>query len=313
MENPIFSFGEKFLVLVDEFIKNRKYRNPKLLIGVLFLFLILVYVVLISTPRLFPNKTIVTIKEGSGLYALSLELEGAHVVRSAITFRTLAILFGGENLMKAGDYYLPQPQNAVTLAWRIRNGLYGIETAKITIPEGFDLKEISQLFDKRFLRFNHDEFSSTAPEGYQFPDTYFIEVSATASSTINLLKNNFNRKISPYKTDIAKSKHSLKEIITMASILEAEAKLPDEMSVASGILWKRIALGVPLQVDSATSTYRVAGLPSGPINNPGLNSIKAALYPKNSPYLYFLTDKLGVMHYAKTFDEHKANIQRYLK
>ena len=94
MENPIFLFGEKFLVLVDEFIKNKKYKSPKILIGVLFLFLIFAYIGLISTPRLFPNKTIVTIKDGSGLYALSLQLESGHVVRSAITFAAITDPYG---------------------------------------------------------------------------------------------------------------------------------------------------------------------------------------------------------------------------
>jgi len=120
----------------------------------------------------------------------------------------------------------------------------------------------------------------------------------------------------------------------MASIIEKESLNGDERQIVSGILWKRISLGMPLQVDatflyingkasaeltkddlnidSPYNTYRNKGLPPGPINNPGLDAIVAALYPKDSPYLYYLHDKKGKVHYAKTFNEHVANKRKYL-
>ncbi|MFZ2049184.1 MAG: endolytic transglycosylase MltG [Minisyncoccia bacterium] len=313
MENPFQSLAEKFLIWLDNSIKefNLKKKQNFIFVG---LFLVsLVYYFFISPPSNFPTKNIINIKEGSGLYSLSISLEKEGIVRSAISFRTLAIILGGEKDMKAGDYYLRTPQSSLTLAWRILNGERDIEKARITIPEGFTKQEISKLFSNKFSKFDHETFIQKANEGYLFPDTYFIEISATATSTVDLLNNNFNRRIAPLQSDINKSKHTLNEIIIMASILEAEAKLPEEMSMASGILWKRISIGMPLQVDSDMSTYKVPGLPKEPINNPGLNAISAALYPKSSQYLYFLTDKLGVMHYARTFDEHKANKAKYLR
>jgi UPF0755 protein len=240
----------------------------------------------------------------------------------------------GERGMQAGDYYLSKPENAFRIAWRIVHGKRDIVTLRVTIPEGFTNKEISDLFDSRFPRFDHESFLANAHEGYLFPDTYFMEVSSTASSTLSLLKNNYEDKVEPLREEIKASNHSEGEIITMASILESEARTKEDREIISGILWKRIKLKMPLQVDASLgyltgktseeltdsdlkidspyNTYINKGLPPGPISNPGLESIVAALNPVDSKYLYFLTGNDGVMHYAKTFDEHKKNKAKYL-
>ena len=274
----------------------------------IFYFLALLVVLFlwrISPPVSFPSGSIITIPEGDGLYTLSNRLKEDHVIRSPLWFRIAAVALGGERDMKAGQYNMKKPQNSFLLAWRISRGEHGIETVKITIPEGFNADKISKLFDERFQFFDHQYFLTHAEEGYLFPDTYFIPVTATASSTIKLLTDNFNRKTKDLKIS--------DEIIIMASLLEGEAKLKEEREVASGILWKRLKLGMPLQVDVDRQTYEFQGLPGKPINNPGLVSIEAALNPISSNYLYFLTDEDGKMHYAKTFDEHKANIEKYLR
>ena len=131
------------------------------------------------------------------------------------------------------------------------------------------------------------------------------------------------------------SDHSFSDIVIVASILEKEVKTSESRAIVSGILWKRLALGMPLQVDatlgyitgktsaeltidnlnadSPYNTYRNKGLPPTPISNPGLLALDAALHPKSSPYLYYLSDNNGVIHYAVTFEEHKANKARYLR
>jgi len=313
MENPFLVNAEKLLSWLDGYIKTSKFKDKKNISIFSVLLIIFLYFYFVSPPNNFPAKSIINIEEGSGLYVLSIKLEQGGIIRSAISFRSLAILLGGEKDMKAGDYYLSTPESSLSLAWRILNGVRDIERVKITIPEGFTKQDISELFTNKFSKFDHNLFLSTARNGYLFPDTYFIEISATASTTIDLLEKNFNKKVAPLLVDVSKSKHSLNEVLIMASLLEAEAKTPEEMSMASGILWKRINIGMALQVDSLMSTYKEVGLPREPINNPGLNAIRAALYPTSSPYLYFLTDKSGVMHYAKTFDEHKTNKAKYLK
>lgn len=265
-----------------------------------------------TPPFSFPSGSIITIPEGVGLYTLAERLREDKVIRSPFWFRVAAILFGGERDMKAGQYLMPHPQNVFTVAWRVSRGDYDIETVKVTIPEGFNVSKIASLFDNRFKFFDHESFVTLAPEGYLFPDTYFIPVTATASSTIKLLNDNFTRKVAPSMSAINSSKKTLKEIIIIASLLEAEANTKEDREMASDILWKRLKLRMPLQVDSETGTYEFVGLPVNPINNPGLVSIEAAIHPTSTPYLYFLTGKDGKMHYAKTFDEHKRNIEKYL-
>ena len=291
------------------FIKNNPvvfYFYPLAVILVLFLWRI-------SPPNSFPSGEIITISDGQGLSLVAQELQDNNVIRSPFWFRISTIILSGERSMKAGQYNMPRPQNAFAIAWRIVRGRYDIETLKVTIPEGFTVTKISALFDERFQFFDHDTFLALAQEGYLFPDTYFIPVTATASSTIKLLTDNFRRQTEPLEASIGSSGRTFEEIIIMASLLEGEAKLKEEREIASGILWKRLKLGMPLQVDVERKTYEFQGLPDKPINNPGLVSIKAAIHPATSPYLYFLTDDMGKMHYAKTFDEHKANIAKYLQ
>lgn len=309
-------------------------REKKTYFALALAIIFLVFVFVLVPSRSFPSKTIFTVSEGTGLYTLSLQLKEERVIRSPFWFRTFAILLGGERDMKAGEYYLPSRENSFTIAWRILHGNYEIETIKLTIPEGFSIKKISNLFDDRFTLFDHQAFESSAREGYLFPDTYFVPVTATASSTIKLLGDNFYNKIIPLASEIEESGKTLEEIITVASILEGETRGEEDMKIVSGVLWKRLRLGIPLQVDtsfiyingkttaqltqedlkikSPYNTYLFKGLPPTPISNPGLESIKASIHPQETTYLYFLTGSDGIMHYAQTFEEHKVNKLKYL-
>ena len=278
-------------------------------VGVIFLFLIWG----IAPPSNFPKGAIVTIREGDHLGELSRALEHEHVINSSFWLRSISTLLGGERRMKAGQYYFERPQSVIGVAWRIMRGDYRIKTIKVTIPEGFTVEKISALFEKEFNSFDNRTFERQAPEGYLFPDTYFVSVTATASSTIKLLHDNFVRKIFPVMPEVETSGKTLEEIITMASLIEGETNNQVDREIVSGILWKRINLNMPLQVDVEMKTYEFAGLPQFPINNPGMLSIQAALRPTTTSYLYYLTGKDGKMHYAKTFDEHQTNIRAYLR
>ncbi len=265
-----------------------------------------------APPLSSPTDLIITVSEGTGLHELSLELKQDKVIRFPFWFRVATIVLGGEHNLKAGQYLMSYPQNVFSVAWRVLHGDHDIETVKLTIPEGFTVKQIALLFDERFTHFDHESFVALAPEGYLFPDTYFVPVTATASSTIKLLHDNFVRQVLSIWPEVVTSGKTLEDMITMASILEAEVLNKEDREIVSGILWKRLSIGMPLQVDSEPSTYESIGLPERPLNNPGLVSIRAALHPTSTSYLYFLTDKDGNPHYAKTFDEHKANKAKYL-
>lgn len=278
--------------------------------GGLFLFNF-VYVLAFMAPNKFPTGSIINIRKGSGLSEVAHELERQNVVRSAFWFRVAVITMGAEKGVQAGDYYLKEKQNGTTLAWRMVSGDHGINTVKITIPEGFTNKEIAGLFDERFTNFEKEVFLALAEQGYMFPDTYFLRVNITAGEAMELFLDNFTRKVASLSDEIDQNKHSLEEIITMSSIIEAEVQTQEDKEMISGILWERLRIGMPLQVDPAPETYEVQGLPKKPINNPGLISIKAALNPKDSPYLYFLSGKDGKTYYAKTLEEHIQNIRKY--
>lgn len=175
----------------------------------------------------------------------------------------------------------------------------------------------------------------SSKEGFLFPDTYYFFPNVTTQAIGEKMLATFSRRIEPLESEITSSGHTLQEIVIMASILEKEAATPEDRATISGILWNRIAKGMPLQVDatfmyllgktsselttadlqfkSAYNTYINKGLPYGPIGNPGIDAIRAAIHPRQSQYLYYLSGKDGVMHYAKTFAEHKANKLKYLK
>src|SRR3989338_2228737 len=315
--------------MVIEFLKDKK-----IYLVVVAVILFLIFALALSPPLSFPSESIATVSEGTGLYTLSVKLGETRVIRSPFWFRIFAIALGGERNMKAGQYYLSRPQSSFTIAWRIFHGHYDVETMIITVPEGFTVKKISALFDERFTFFDHSAFESLAPEGYLFPDTYFIQVTATASSTIKMFGDNFTRRVGSIVSELEASKKTLEKIITMASILEGEARGQEDMEIVSGILWKRLNRGIPLQVDtsfiyvngkttkeltledlkinSPFNTYLYKGLPPTPISNPGLESIGAALNPTTTPYLYFLTGDDGQMHYSRTFDEHVAKKLKYI-
>ena len=173
-------------------------------------------------------------------------------------------------------------------------------------------------------------------EGYLFPDTYRVYKDSSCNDVLVKLLNNFDRKVSKeIKADIKSQNKSIFEIITMASIIEKEVMSTEDMKIVSGIFWDRIKYKQALescatlayilgenktqysladtQIDSPYNTYRNRGLPPGPITNPGLNAIKAAVYPTHTDYNYFLSDpKTDNTIWSKTFEEHKQNKWKYL-
>ena len=121
------------------------------------------------------------------------------------------------------------------------------------------------------------------------------------------------KKIKTVQSDIARSGKTERDIIIMASIIEGEANGVSDRALISGILWRRIGIGMPLQADAAPETYKSTGLPKNPIGNPGIAAIRAAISPEKTSYLFYLHDKKGVIHYARTYSEHLRNISKYLK
>ncbi len=304
---PIFS-GNNFCKL-NPFQKKTIYCAS----GVV-LFLVLANFFFFSAPKNFPTGTIINIKEGSSLRYVSGYLEENNVIRSRVIFETFIIIFGSEKHVLAGDYFFESKLPVFEIARRISRGEWHLAPVKVTVPEGFTSSDISKTFASKLPNFNEAEFLPEAEkmEGYLFPDTYFFLTTDDEQDVLRSMADNFDKKISSILPQIASSGKTEKEIIIMASIIEKESKGDIDRAFISGILWKRLAKGIPLQVDADPDTYKTKGLPKNPICNPGLKAIKAAIYPKASGYLYYLHDKQGNIHYASTFAEHLLNKQRYL-
>jgi UPF0755 protein len=306
---------------------------------ILFLLISLgiIYFGFLTTPAYFPNGSLYTITSGSGLTATANDLESKQIIRSPFWFKGLVVIMAGPKGLMAGDYVLFQNQNVITLAYRLTRGDFGLKPISITLREGLSVSEMAQLLSKKFTKVIAVDFIELAKpdEGYLFPDTYLFLPNARSAEVISTMKQNFQRKISSFNTEINDFNKPLVDIIKMASILELEARTLESKRMIADILWRRIELGMPLQVDvsfkyingkttkSLTTTdlkidspynsYVYKGLPPTPISNPGLDSIKAAVTPIKTNYLYFLSDKAGNMHYAKTYKEHLQNKEIYLR
>ncbi len=273
----------------------------------------------ILPPSDFPEGTILNIKEGVSLRSVSAELKEQHIIRSRILFEAFVVIYGGEKHIIASDYLFENKLSVYRIARRIVRGERHLAPVKVTIPEGFNNSDIANAMTLKLPNFNKERFLMLAKdkEGYLFPDTYFFLTTDNEMDAIQLMSDNFKKKIASLSNEIILSsknnKTNLQEIIIMASLIEKEAKGEADRGFISGILWRRLAIGMPLQVDAAPETYKKRGLPDSPIANPGLEAIKASMNPKNSNYLYYLHDKNGGIHYAKSFTEHRQNILRYLK
>lgn len=289
-------------------------------------------------PRAFPVGAVIEIPEGVSLRRAGTILRDAHVVRSSVLFEMYVILQRGERGINAGEYFFETRESPWRVARRVTEGAYGFEQVALTIPEGLTRAEVGALVAKKgaFPFFDEGAFFAVTEgeEGLLFPDTYFVPQNIQAAQLRDIMRATFDTKIASRADAIAASGHTEREIVTMASIIEAEARTSEDRRIVSGILWKRITIGMPLQVDAAFlavngkqtpeltledlkidspyNTYTNRGLPPGPIVSPGLDAIDAALDPTESPYLYYLSDSDGAMHYAKTFEEHKENKRRYL-
>lgn len=281
----------------------------------LILFLSLFYFFFLMPPNKFITGTIVNIKEGSSLRVVSKNLKENKIIKSRVFFESLIIIYGGENNIRPGDYLFKEKKSVFGIAYRIVRNQRNLAPIKITIPEGFDILEIAEIASLKLPNFNKENFLflSKGKEGYLFPDTYFFFTKDNEETLINVMSENYKKKIKLIQPEFSIIGKSEKDIIIMASIIEREAKGNLDREYISGILWHRLSINMPLQVDAYPLSYKEKGLPEYPISNPGLLAIKAAMYPKESPYIFYLHARDGQIYYAKNFEEHRKNIIKYLK
>ena len=319
-----------------------------------------------SPPSADSAEKIFAIQKGEGIHDISQHLKDQNFIRNKFVFEVYVWAKNVRGKFQAGEHKLKQNMSLgeivsnlisagetnerdvkILEGWNNREIADYLESESVVNKDVFndELKKISQSSDYEFLS---DRPAGATLEGYLFPDTYRIykefpeellngqdENSAVADQLIKKMLDNFDQKLSAdLRAEIARQKKTIFEIVTMASIIEKEAR-GDDMAVVSDIFWRRIKAGIPLQsdatvnyatgkyetqpstsdlnIDSPYNTYKYRGLPVGPIGNPSLEAIKAAIYPKANNYWYFLTTDDGKMVYSKTFEEHKANKLKYLQ
>ena len=196
----------------------------------------------------------------------------------------------------------------------------------------------ARLADKSPISALSDKPSGASLEGFLFPDTYRVFKGSTSEEIINKMLTNFETKLTlELRSIIANKEATIFQTITMASILEKEIRLSDDLSVAADVFYKRLRVSKPLESDatlnyvlpaalrksrlstadlknsSPYNTYRYQGLPPGPIGNPGMKAIEAAILPQPNNYWFFLTTPDGETIFSKTAEEHIRNKQKYLK
>lgn len=283
----------------------------------LFVFLFIISCYLLAAP-IDKNKTMTTvihISSNDTLSSIANDLKDKNVIKSSFFLKSFVSLFKSDKRINKGDYSFNRYSPVFVVAWQLAEGHHNINPIKITLREGLTNQQIAKVLADKLYNFDKDLFLEKVKnkQGYLFPDTYFFFPMDTVGEVIVELSSNFSNQIKRVQSFINLNEKSLPDIIIMASIIEKEALGEEDASLISGILWKRIRLGIALQVDVDKSTYKNKGLPSTPISNPGLVSIRASLEPTSSSYLYYLHDKKGIVHFAKNFEQHKQNISKYLR
>lgn len=284
----------------------------------------------------------VTIIKGATGKQIATQLEKEKVVRSGLLLWLTLRLQNRTNLIQSGTYEFSPNMN---LSQVISTLNQGARDNWVTILEGWRKEQISleletdlgvEYFDpKEFLRLASDK------EGMLFPDTYLFAKQTSAQAVIATLTSTFEKRYAKLIKDLGEPTLTKMQVITLASLVEREARSPQDMRMVAGILANRLMLGMPLQVDatlqyikgydktaktwwsepdaddkqlnSLFNTYQNKGLPPSPICNPGIEALSAALSPQASNYLFYISDRQGEMHYARTLEEHNANISRYLR
>jgi UPF0755 protein len=285
------------------------------IVGVVLIACAFLYSYVFVPPHGFEVGVIQNIPSGSSLRSISRNFEEHHLIKSRALFEALVIAYGGEKHLLPGDYLFEKKLSVFEIAERISRGERNIAPIKITIPEGFTVEDITEIMDVKLSKFDKNTFLKLAQhdEGYLFPDTYFFFYNDTEQTVYERMKENYETKMQKMRPEFQKMGKTEHEVIVMASLIEREAKGDSDRELISGILANRLKKGMALQVDAAPETYDTKGLPEHPIANPGIESIKAALYPKASEYFFYLHGKDGEVHYARTFEEHRQNKFKYLR
>jgi UPF0755 protein len=269
------------------------------------------------------------------------------VIRNRVAFVALALVRGTARTLKAGEYEIPRGASLLATLELLESGR--VKPHLLVVPEGSTVRDLARRLQAEglassedVLRVAGDPFfvqtlgiEAEGVEGYLYPDTYQVTKGLRVEEILGRMAHRFREKVATPET-LAKARArglTLHQVLTLASIVEKEAVLPQERPVIAGVFWNRLRRDMPLQadptvsyavgrdgraptradlqVDSPFNTYRYRGLPPGPIGNPGRGAIEAVLAPASVPYLYFVAVDDRQHHFSTTLAEHLEAVARY--
>ncbi|MBQ2412666.1 MAG: endolytic transglycosylase MltG [Anaerotignum sp.] len=362
------SYRESRTARENKMNNNRKYKNKRRkkrhLTGFAKSMIVLVVALIIGGGMFFAMNRLmnpsaeemelsgttvsVTIPDGAGTEAIAEILKENDLISSVLGFKLTSRLEGFDGTYKQGTYNIDTGMTKRQIMELLQSGKVA-QDLQLMIPEGYTVKQIAAKAEEigictaeEFINEVNNgtfeyEFLKDLPdrqyklEGYLFPDTYFLSENMTAHDVIDTMLKRFDQMYTEeYRNAVASSGHTLDEIVTLASMVEKEIKLPEERARAAGVMYNRLKDGITLGID-ATVLYAVGktageltqadlntdspyntrinyGLPLGPISSPGEASFKAALYPETHKYLYYVVEAVGRDNhvYCETYDEFLA-------
>ncbi len=296
------------------------------------------------------DARVVVIPSGASAWAIGRQLRDAGLVRAPVSLVAAAALQRRLGTLQPGEYVFHPSQSAWEIAGRIARG--AVRLHRVTVPEGYTVRQIADalagmgLVDRdRFLdlalrrgrtlgRPWLEALPTDSLEGYLFPDTYYLPRGLREEAVIGMMLDRFEAAVGETLRAAAAARGlALHDLVTVASLIEREAQVPDERPVIAGVIYNRLARGMRLEidatvlyalgyhkptvtaadlaVDSPYNTYRRGGLPPGPIASPGLAALEAAAHPAAVPYLYYVRRPDGRHHFSRTFAEHLDAVRRY--
>ena len=291
----------------------------------------------------------VELRPGAGVADIANELASAGVVSDAWTFRLAARYSGNDRRLQAGEYRFTEAASALDVVNRLARG--DVYVRPLTFPEGLTIKEMAVVFERAGLgpaadferaAANGALVSALDPEartleGYLFPDTYALARRDGADAVVGTMVSRFREAFgADLRAAAAARAMSLREVVTLASLIEKETAAAEERPIVSAVYHNRLARRMPLQADptviyalmragrwrgnltrehlqfdSPYNTYRYPGLPPGPIASPGVRSLEAAVAPADVPYLYFVSRNDGTHVFAETLTDHNRNVREW--